>query len=444
MGFLSMLKDSLRESLDRRSLVVVLVISTLFILVCAGIGYEQVTLETALEEMEGKFSKVIGSQWSAQKIDARFEVDDIRKVGPEPGREEFEGGTSFRVRAFPLAEFQKLVLYSRAVKGRKLREWPQTIPEISEDFKRVLAPPDAEDLAWFIGAKLREHNITRPKVDFEGIEGDRATFKVWLKPGATKFISAGFRLNIFFGAMTYDLRDTSIGDVVFMIQNTIAGLIAGWVGILIAIVSTAAFLPNMVQKGTVDLLLARPIPRWRVFLYKYLGGLSYVMIAAGYLIVGSWLVMALRSGIWSPGFLLSWPLLIFFFAALYAVSALIGLLTRSAIAAILLSAVTWFVVSSIGSIYLAVHNPVMGADPDSKLVKMVDAAHAVLPRLKDVDQAMLWCQLKANGISEERLALLGRDAVYPEVEWAALFGVTGAWMAALLALGCWRFSKRDY
>jgi hypothetical protein len=61
-----------------------------------------------------------------------------------------------------------------------------------------------------------------------------------------------------------------------------------------------------------------------------------------------------------------------------------------------------------------------------------------------VDQAMLWCQLKANGISPERLAFYGREAVYPVVDWAGLIGVTGAWMAALLALGCWRFSRRDF
>jgi ABC-type transport system involved in multi-copper enzyme maturation permease subunit len=444
MGFLGMLRDSLRESLDRRSLVVILILSTLFILICACIGYESVDLDKTLNELPGKLAKAVGGNWGHQKIEARFEISEIRKIGREPDREAFEGGTSFRVRAYPLAELQKLVLYSRAIKNRRPKEWSEAIPGISEDYKQVLIPPESDDLVWFVGAKLREHNFFNPKVEFEGTEGDGAAFRVWLKPVATRHLTGSWRLNVFFGAMVYDITILSIADVVFFIQNTLSGLIAGWIGILVAIIATAAFIPNMIQKGTIDLLLARPLPRWRVFLYKYLGGLIYVMVTAGYLIGGSWLVIALRSGCWSPGYLLSWPLLIFFFAALYSVSALIGLLTRSTIAAILISAVTWFILSMLGSAYLFVHDPRADVNPDGALVKALDATHAVLPRLKDVDQAILWCQLKGNGITEEHLKQISRDMEYPEVEWGSLFGVTGAWMAALLALACWRFSRRDY
>jgi len=444
MAFLGMLKDSLRESLDRRSLTVLLVISTLFIFVCGSIGYGVLRIEQVIEEMKGKFEQTAGGRWRNERIDARFDIADIRPVGAEPGREEFEGGTSFRVGAQPLVEFQKLVVYSLAVKGKRDREWPRTVPGISEDFKQVLTPPSTEDMAWFIGAKLRENNFTRPKVEVEGIEGDRAVFRVWLKKTSTAYLSGGFRLSILFGAWKWDLGNTSVADVVFSIQNTLAGLIAGWIGILVAIISTAAFIPNMIQKGTVDLLLARPMPRWRLFLYKYCGGLIFVTITAGYLIVGSWFVMAVRSGIWSPGYLAAWPLLVFFFAALYSVSSLIGLLTRSSIAAILLSAVTWLILSMIGSAYYIVHMPEADIDQDHAVVKAVDMAHAVLPRLKDVDQAIALVQLKANGISEDHYRHISHGGDYPKVDWAALFGVTGAWMAALLALGCWRFSRRDY
>jgi ABC-type transport system involved in multi-copper enzyme maturation permease subunit len=444
MGFLEMLKDSLKESLDRRSLIIVLIIATLFILICAGIGYEQVELDQALKEMERQFTKFAGGRYGHDKITPKFEVSDIRSVQEAPGHEEYEGGTSFQVRAAPLAEFQKHVLFSKAMKGHQVhRSWPEKVPGLSDNFELVEAPPDG-DLSAFIAAKLRENNFTRPKVDLEGTAGNAAVFKVWLKPGSVKFLSGSWRMNILFGAMTIDIRDVSIGDVVFMMQNTLAGLIAGWMGIIIAIIATAAFIPNMVQKGTVDLLLARPMPRWRIFLYRYFGGLTYVVIASGYLIVGSWLVIALRSGIWSAGYLWSWPLLVFFFAALYAVSALIGLMTRSAIAAILISAVTWLVLSIIGSVHLFLHSPMAEIEPDHTVVKIVDAAHTVLPRLKDVDQATLLLQLKGNGITPERFTHMHQGAEYPTVEWVPLFGVTGAWMAALLAFGCWIFTRRDY
>jgi len=450
MKFLDMLRDSFRESLDRRSLIIVMVVSTVFILACASIGYEQVDLDKALKDMEGRLTQPVGTRWGHDKINARFEISDIKTVGEEPERHEFEGGKSFRVAASPLVEFQKLVLFSRALEkvprdphGRH-EEWPKTVAGVSADFKTVEKPPGDSDMIWFVGAKLRQHNYLRPKVEFQGIEGDRVLFRVLLKSTAAQSISSGWKLSAGFGAMTFELRDMSIGDVVFFIQNTLAGFIAGWMGILIAIVATAAFVPNMVQKGTVDLLVARPIPRWKIYLYKYFGGLTYVIIAAGYLIVGSWFVIALRSGIWSTGYLMSWPLLVFFFAALYSVSALIGLLTRSAVASILISAVVWFVVSSIGSIHQVIHLPIADIDQNHKLVKLIDGVHAVLPRLKETDHAILLMQLKANGITPDHLDHLMPGSPYPEVSWGSLFGVTGAWMAGLLALGCWRFSRRDF
>ena len=42
---------------------------------------------------------------------------------------------------------------------------------------------------------------------------------------------------------------------------------------------------------------------------------------------GIWLVLGLRSGIWSPGFLATILILTFFFAILYAVSAFFAVLT---------------------------------------------------------------------------------------------------------------------
>ena len=450
MQFLGMLRDSFRESLDRRSLVIVLIISTVFILACASISYEQVDLDSALKDMQGRLTQPVGARWGHDKINARFDISDIKTMGEEPERHEFEGGKSFRVTATPLVEFQKLVLFSRALEkvprdphGR-FQEWPKTVPGVSADLSKVETPPGESDMTWFIGAKLRQYNYQRPKVEFQGLEGDKAQFRVLLKPSAAQFISSGWKLSAGFGAMNFELRDMSIGDVVFYIQNTLAGFIAGWIGLLIAIVATAAFVPNMVQKGTVDLLVARPIPRWRIYLYKYLGGLTYVIIAAGYLIVGSWLVIALRSGIWSTGYLMSWPLLVFFFAALYSVSSLIGLLTRSTVAAILISAVVWFVVSSVGSVHQVIHLPIADIDPTHWMVKLVDFVHAILPRLKEVDHAILLMQLKANGITPEHLEHLMPGSPYPEVAWASLFGVTGVWMAGLLALGCWRFTKRDF
>jgi ABC-type transport system involved in multi-copper enzyme maturation permease subunit len=161
--------------------------------------------------------------------------------------------------------------------------------------------------------------------------------------------------------------------------------------------------------------------------------------------LGSWLILGLRSGVWSTGYLLAIPLLVFFFAALYTVSVLIGVLTREKIAPILLTALAWFGLVALGHIHMFMHLPsATNIDPNGPTAKFVDGAQAVLPRLKEVGQTVSWALVKTNGITPERWALMYRETPYPEVAWIPLFGVTGAWMIGLLGLSCWMFSRRDY
>jgi ABC-type transport system involved in multi-copper enzyme maturation permease subunit len=438
-----MLRDSLRESLDRRSFFIGFVISTVFILTCGTIGFEEVHPALALKSFEGRFRSLVGETGGgAFGINDRFEISDIRMVPREPGHEAFEGGWTYRLQVWPLVEFQRHVLASIAWNGGHDSKHSS---RLSKNYGEVLDPPTPAELAGFLRGKLKEHNLSQSRVEFEGIGGDRVAFQVWLKPGSTAMLPGSHRMTILFGALDVDMHRQSVADVIYAIQDTLANVVAGWVGILIAIIATAGFIPNMLQKGTLDLTLSRPVPRWRILLYKYLGGLIYVSAAAGYLILGSWLILGLRSGIWSTGYLLAIPLLIFFFAALYSVSVLIGVATREKIAPILLTALAWFGLAALGHIHMFMHIPgATNLDPNGPTAKFVEGSHAVLPRLKEVGQTISWALVKTNGITPERWAVMYRETPYPEVNLAPLFGVTGAWMIGLLGISCWMFSRRDY
>ncbi len=59
------------------------------------------------------------------------------------------------------------------------------------------------------------------------------------------------------------------------------GIVAGfgsWIAILIGVVLTAFFVPNMLRKGTVDMLVVKPIHRVTLLLYKYIGGLTFIFL----------------------------------------------------------------------------------------------------------------------------------------------------------------------
>src|SRR5262249_19678661 len=124
-----------------------------------------------------------------------------------------------------------------------------------------------------------------------------------------------------------------------------------WIGILLGVIITAFFIPNMLRKGTVDLLVVKPVRRTTLMVYKFTGGLTFIFLNSVIAVVGIWVALGLRSGIWAPGFLLSILVLSFFCGILYAVSALFVVLTRRAIVSILMACFVWFVLFVVGLAY---------------------------------------------------------------------------------------------
>lgn len=101
--------------------------------------------------------------------------------------------------------------------------------------------------------------------------------------------------------------------------------------ILLAIFSSASFVPNMLEKGNIDLLLSKPISRTQLLLGKFSGGLLVVFINLAFLIVGVWLVIALRFGTFNFAFLSIILSVTFTFAVLYSLMVLSGVITQGSI-----------------------------------------------------------------------------------------------------------------
>ena len=120
-----------------------------------------------------------------------------------------------------------------------------------------------------------------------------------------------------------------------------------WLGIIatiLALVSTASIFPDMVSGGAIELVLSKPISRLRLFLTKYAAGLLFVTLQVSVFSVGSFLVIGFRGGMWEPRILLAIPIVVLFFSYLFCICALLGLVTRSSIASLLLTILIWFLV----------------------------------------------------------------------------------------------------
>ncbi len=115
---------------------------------------------------------------------------------------------------------------------------------------------------------------------------------------------------------------------------TIINWLLGFVVIFLGILVTASIVPDMLEPGSLHLLLSKPVSRTALLLAKFLGGCVFVFMCVTQLVVGLWLIAGLRLDVWNARVLWCIPVCVFLFAVFYSVSVVAGLRWRSAILAI--------------------------------------------------------------------------------------------------------------
>lgn len=116
-----------------------------------------------------------------------------------------------------------------------------------------------------------------------------------------------------------------------------------WAATILALISTASIIPDFVASGSIELTLSKPIGRMRLFLSKYFTGLLFVGLQVIVFTGACFLVIGFRGGSWEWSIWLAVPIVMLFFSYLFSVCALVGLITRSTIAALLITLLAWFV-----------------------------------------------------------------------------------------------------
>ncbi|HMN40035.1 MAG TPA: ABC transporter permease [Phycisphaerales bacterium] len=139
------------------------------------------------------------------------------------------------------------------------------------------------------------------------------------------------------------------GFYVQLFSSVGVGLWLTWGAAILALISTAGVIPDFISGGVVDLQLAKPIGRLRLFLTRYLSALLFVGLQATVFVAGMFLVIGLRGGAWRPGVLLAIPIVLVFFSYLFCICVLIGMVTRSTLMALLGTALIWLFIWAIGT-----------------------------------------------------------------------------------------------
>jgi ABC-type transport system involved in multi-copper enzyme maturation permease subunit len=154
---------------------------------------------------------------------------------------------------------------------------------------------------------------------------------------------------VLFGALHFDTEifksGTEWSTALYMglFSYFIVGLWLTWAATILALVSTSPIFNDFMADGSIDLVLSRPISRVRVFIVKYIGSLLFVVLQVAVFSFGVFLCAGWRVGEWNWSVFWAVPLIAVFFSYLYCVSVLMTMLTRSSMAAFLMTILFWVV-----------------------------------------------------------------------------------------------------
>lgn len=474
--FFAILKDSFREAVDGFVIYAMLAMSALVIVIVGSMSFTPSEPGAAFNAIAKRFNLVFPDKGRSRVItgsnDITYAATDVR---PEGGgyklrltasarsdrtvndKHDPAGGDGFRrvVAAWAKQPGRTIKVRDVAPKKKGGPAGPggggEKTPDIeigidqgaTAEEQRAITDTEMEE---FVRNQFAVHagmDATARRVT-EGVAEPEYAFDV-TTTGGSAVRGWPHTLKIFFGTVTI-AEDASLGSALWIIEDRYINGLGAALALLISLIITAFFIPNMLRKGSIDLMLSKPIGRSQLLVYKYVGGLTFVFLVTAFTVGGTWLVIAVRSGHWDPSFLAVIPLLTFTFAIVYAVSTLVAVFTRSPIAAMLVSIgfmLFLYIVGQVKSAFdmLREDDRRGGGVPDWAFT-LVDTLNNVLPRYKDLDK--LTSKLISDGtLTDGERRMFGLASMqYPS--WEATFGVSLVFIALMLALSCWWVSRRDY
>ena len=144
------------------------------------------------------------------------------------------------------------------------------------------------------------------------------------------------------------LTPTQFEPIFDQILIAVVSTFLGFLGVFGCLLVTAGLIPRTFEPGEISLLLSKPVRRSMLFVVKFFGGCAFTLLYSSVLVVGIWLLLGLRLGYWRHGLLWCIPVYVFLFMIYYAVSAVAGAVWRNSIVALSLVVVFWILVTVVG------------------------------------------------------------------------------------------------
>ncbi len=202
---------------------------------------------------------------------------------------------------------------------------------------------------------------------------------------ATEKIVTGFSKN---------LPNIDISMIVSKLELLIVTPLAG-LCLILAIFASASFIPIMLEKGNIDLLLSKPVSRSQLIWGKFWGGLLVVFLNIAFLIIGVWLIISLKFSYWNPSFLLIILITTFTFAVLYSLIILFGVLTKGSTLGMMVAYFIFIILSPL----LDSSQGKLGFLIQSKFWKaIIDGIYYIVPKTSELMGKISFSLAGGNGI----------------------------------------------
>jgi ABC-2 type transport system permease protein len=183
---------------------------------------------------------------------------------------------------------------------------------------------------------------------------------------------------LFGKALEFHHGNRPIDTVVVTGQSVFAGMLYV-LGVFLAVFATGSQVPNLQQRGTVDLYLTRPITRTHLLLGRFLGAMTLVIVNLLFLCGGVFLIISLKTKVWNPRFLVAMGLILVVFLSFLGFMYLVGVLSSSTPLSIMLPYALYMV-----SLPLAAHDHIAAAMDSRFWANVVHGLYWVLPKTAEI------------------------------------------------------------
>jgi len=459
MRYLAILKDSFREALDSWVLMILIIMSTLVILGLGTFSFKPLPAQAAMEQFfphpKLKGTSIAFVALNHREIN-RGEIDAVDLRGKKGDNKLFDG-----LQLINEYRLEKVELLSGTPDAPE-SEYALTIGEVfpfpGADEKKHLERGQtrvrgifqkAEDMGFLKIASVEgsvqqaQDPAGRPRRVYRAVlQGTGQTYRIW-----------AHEPSLFFGAVPIEAASAPLGYQLYVIAQNVLSM-GAWVAILAGVVITSFFVPNMLTKGTIEMMLVKPTTRWSIILHKYIGGLSFIFLINCFAVGGMYLLIGVRTGVWAHGMLLLIVTLTFYFAILYAISIYVSIGTRSIIATIIVTIIVWAAFAAVGMTdkwFVSMARMEARRDnaeahgenrwSDGNMAWSARIAHAVTPRteeLNQINEQITYSAFMTGGVSQIDGITFG------DRPWWESILVACAWIVVFLSISCVWFSLKDY